>query len=74
MVLKQKLSKIGSTTATVINTLKPLTSIQNMNVNSASIASNVAQARYAISNSAIHLPSLSGISTIPDDILQNYLK
>ncbi|MCI5616452.1 MAG: hypothetical protein MR352_00025 [Ruminococcus sp.] len=66
--IKTKLSKIGSTTATVINTLKPLTKIQNMNVNSASIASKVAQARYAISNSAIHLASLSGISTIPDDI------
>lgn len=66
--IKTKLSKIGSTTATVINTLKPLTNIQNMNVNSASIASKVAQARYAISNSAIHLASLSGISTIPDDI------
>lgn len=66
--IKTKLSKIGSTTATVINTLKPLTSIQNMNVNSANIASKVAQARYAISNSAIHLASLSGISTIPDDI------
>lgn len=66
--IKSKLSKIGSTAATVINTLKPLTSIQNMNVNSASIASKVAQARYAISNSAIHLASLSGISTIPDDI------
>ena len=66
--IKTKLSKIGSTTATVINTLKPLTSIQNMNVNSASIASKVAQARYAISNSAIHLASLSGISTIPDDV------
>ena len=66
--IKTKLSKIGSTTATVINTLKPLTSFQNMNVNSASIASKVAQARYAISNSAIHLASLSGISTIPDDI------
>ena len=66
--IKTKLSKIGSTTATVINTLKPLTSIQNMDVNSASIASKVAQARYAISNSAIHLASLSGISTIPDDI------
>lgn len=66
--IKTKLSKIGSTTATVINTLKPLTSIQNMNVNSASIASKVAQARYAISNSAIHLASLSGISTISDDI------
>lgn len=66
--IKTKLSKIGSTTATVINTLKPLTSIQNMNVNSASIASKVAQARYAISNSATHLASLSGISTIPDDI------
>lgn len=66
--IKTKLSKIGSTTATVINTLKPLTSIQNMNVNSADIASKVAQARYAISNSAIHLASLSGISTIPDDI------
>lgn len=66
--IKTKLSKIGSTTSTVINTLKPLTSIQNMNVNSASIASKVAQARYAISNSAIHLASLSGISTIPDDI------
>lgn len=66
--IKTKLSKIRSTTATVINTLKPLTSIQNMNVNSASIASKVAQARYAISNSAIHLASLSGISTIPDDI------
>lgn len=66
--IKTKLSKIGSTTATVINTLKPLTSIQNMNVNSTSIASKVAQARYAISNSAIHLASLSGISTIPDDI------
>ena len=64
--IKTKLSKIGSTTATVINTLKPLTSIQN--VNSAGIASKVAQARYAISNSAIHLASLSGISTIPDDI------
>ena len=64
--IKTKLSKIGSTT--VINTLKPLTSIQNMNVNSAGIASKVAQARYAISNSAIHLASLSGISTIPDDI------
>lgn len=66
--IKTKLSKIGSTAATVINTLKPLTNIQNMNVNSASIASKVAQARYAISNSAIHLASLSGISTIPDDI------
>lgn len=66
--IKTKLSKIGSTTATVINTLKPLTSIQNMNVNSAGIASKVAQARYAISNSATHLASLSGISTIPDDI------
>lgn len=66
--IKTKLSKIGSTTATVINTLKPLTSIQNMNVNSASIASKVAQARYVISNSAIHLASLAGISTIPDDI------
>lgn len=66
--IKTKLSKIGSTTATVINTLKPLTKIQNMNVNSASIAGKVAQARYAISNSAIHLASLSGISTIPDDI------
>ena len=66
--IKTKLSKIGSTAATVINTLKPLTSIQNMNVNSASIAGKVAQARYAISNSAIHLASLSGISTIPDDI------
>lgn len=66
--IKTKLSKIGSTTATVINTLKPLTSIQNMNVNSASIASKIAQARYAISNSAIHLASLAGISTIPDDI------
>lgn len=66
--IKTKLSKIGSTTATVINTLKPLTNIQNMNVNSAGIASKVAQARYAISNSAIHLASLSGISTIPDDI------
>ena len=66
--IKTKLSKIGSTTATVINTLKPLTKIQNMNVNSANIASKVAQARYAISNSAIHLASLSGISTIPDDI------
>lgn len=66
--IKTKLSKIGSTTATVINTLKPLTNIQNMNVNSASIASKVAQARYAISNSAIHLASLAGISTIPDDI------
>ena len=66
--IKTKLSKIGSTTATVINTLKPLTSIQNMNVNIAGIASKVAQARYAISNSAIHLASLSGISTIPDDI------
>ena len=66
--IKTKLSKIGSTTATVINTLKPLTSIQNMNVNSANIASKVAQARYAISNSAIHLASLAGISTIPDDI------
>lgn len=66
--IKTKLSKIGSTTATVINTLKPLTSIQNMNMNSASIASKVAQARYAISNSAIHLASLSGISTISDDI------
>lgn len=66
--IKTKLSKIRSTTATVINTLKPLTSIQNMNVNSASIASKVAQARYAISNSAIHLASLSGISTISDDI------
>ena len=66
--IKTKLSKIGSTAATVINTLKPLTSIQNMNVNSASIASKVAQARYAISNSAIHLASLSGISTIPDDV------
>lgn len=66
--IKTKLSKIGSTTATVINTLKPLTSIQNMNVNSAGIASKVAQARYAISNSAIHLASLAGISTIPDDI------
>lgn len=66
--IKTKLSKIGSTTATVINTLKPLTSIQNMNVNSASIASKVAQARYAISNSAIHLASLAGISTMPDDI------
>lgn len=66
--IKTKLSKIGSTTATVINTLKPLTSIQNMNVNSAGIASKVAQARYAISNSAIHLASLSGISTIPDDV------
>lgn len=66
--IKTKLSKIGSTTAAVINTLKPLTNIQNMNVNSASIASKVAQARYAISNSAIHLASLSGISTIPDDI------
>ena len=66
--IKTKLSKIGSTTATVINTLKPLTSIQNMNVNSAGIASKVAQARYAISNSAIHLASLAGISTIPDDV------
>lgn len=66
--IKTKLSKIGITTATVINTLKPLTSIQNMNVNSASIASKVAQARYAISNSAIHLASLAGINTIPDDI------
>lgn len=66
--IKTKLSKIGSTTATVINTLKPLTSIQNMNVNSASIASKVAQARYAISNAATHIASLSGISTIPDDI------
>lgn len=66
--IKTKLSKIGSTTTTVINTLKPLTKIQNMNVNSANIASKVAQARYAISNSAIHLASLSGISTIPDDI------
>ena len=66
--IKTKLSKIGSTAATLINTLKPLTTIQNMNVNSASIASKVAQARYAISNSAIHLASLSGISTIPDDI------
>ena len=66
--IKTKLSKIGSTTATVINTLKPLTKIQNMNVNSANIASKVAQARYAISNSAIHLASLAGISTIPDDI------
>lgn len=66
--IKTKLSKVGSTAATVINTLKPLTNIQNMNVNSASIASKVAQARYAISNSAIHLASLSGISTIPDDI------
>lgn len=66
--IKTKLSKIGSTAATVINTLKPLTKIQNMNVNSANIASKVAQARYAISNSAIHLASLSGISTIPDDI------
>ena len=66
--IKTKLSKIGSTTATVINTLKPLTSIQNRNVNSANIASKVAQARYAISNSAIHLASLAGISTIPDDI------
>lgn len=66
--IKTKLSKIGSTTATVINTLKPLTNIQNMNVNSASIASKVAQARYAISNAATHIASLSGISTIPDDI------
>ena len=66
--IKTKLSKIGSTTATVINTLKPLTKIQNMNGNSANIASKVAQARYAISNSAIHLASLAGISTIPDDI------
>lgn len=66
--IKTKLSKVGSTAATVINTLKPLTSIQNMNVNIAGIASKVAQARYAISNSAIHLASLSGISTIPDDI------
>lgn len=66
--IKTKLSKIGSTAATVINTLKPLTKIQNMNVNSAGIASKVAQARYAISNSAIHLASLSGISTIPDDV------
>lgn len=66
--IKTKLSKIGSTTATVINTLKPLTNIQNMNVNSASIASKVAQARYAISNAATHIASLSGISTISDDI------
>lgn len=66
--IKTKLSKIGSAAATVINTLKPLTNIQNMNVNSAGIAGKVAQARYAISNSAIHLASLSGISTIPDDI------
>lgn len=66
--IKTKLSKIGSTTATVINTLKPLTSIQNMNVNSAGITSKVQQARYAISNSATHLASLSGISTISDDI------
>lgn len=66
--IKTKLSKIGSTTATVINTLKPLTKIQNMNVNSANIASKVAQARYAVSNSVTHLASLSGISTIPDDI------
>ena len=72
--IKTKLSKIGSTTATVINTLKPLTSIQNMNVNSASIASKVAQARYAISNSAIHLASLSGISTIPDDLPTKFTK
>lgn len=66
--IKTKLSKIGSTTATVINTLKPLTNIQNMNVNSASIASKVAQARYAISNAATHIASLSGISTIPENI------
>lgn len=66
--IKTKLSKIGSTTATVINTLKPLTKIQNMNVNSAGITSKIAQARYAVSNSVIHLVSLSGIGTIPDDV------
>lgn len=66
--VKTKLSKIGSTTATVINTMKPLTKIQKMDVDSGNIASKVAQARYAISNSAIHLASLSGISTISDDV------
>ena len=67
--IKTKLSKIGSTTATVINTLKPLTTLSNNdNLNAATITGKIQQARYAISNSAIHLASLSGISTIPDDI------
>ena len=62
------LNKVGSSAATVINTLKPLNSIASAEVNSQAITSKIAQARYAISNTATHLGSLAGIATIPDTL------
>lgn len=66
--IKTKLSKVGSTAATAINTLKPLRQIESQDINAGAIASNVQQARFAISNAAIHLASLSGITQIPEGV------
>lgn len=67
--VKIKVSKVGSTAKLVIDCLKPLTTLSNNdNLNAATITGKIQQARYAISNSATHLASLSGIANIGDDL------
>ena len=64
--IKEKLTHVGSTAATMTNTLKALRNVPE--VESGTIVNKIAQARYAISNSATHLASLAGTANIPEGI------
>lgn len=60
----EKLNNVGKAAATMTNTLKALIGVPQ--VDAGSINYKVQQGRYAISNAAIHLASLSGIPIVPD--------
>ena len=66
--MKTKISKVGTSAATVMNTLKPLSQLTAQDIKSSTISSRIAQARYAISNSAIHLASLNGIPNVGEGL------
>ncbi len=66
--IKTKLNTVGSTVATMTNTMKPLNQLAGQDIDSGNITSKVQQARYAISNASTHLASLAGIAQIPENI------
>ncbi len=66
--LTEKLNNVGKAAATATNTTKALSMLAGMEINAADVNTKVQQARYAISNAAIHLSSLAGIATIPDNL------
>lgn len=66
--LTEKLNNVGKAAATATNTTKALSMLASMEINAADVNTKVQQARYAISNAAIHLASLAGIATIPDNL------